>query len=908
MKVSAIGLLTAIFCCSLLAQPAALPDLIVTSTTIADGRVSAVITNRGNGTSTIHPRTTLLIFEGSRPMREVDSPAPALRPGASATVSFDAIVPPGAQYQVMVDSDRRVDESNEGNNRTDNQIAPVRRPPVPPRPLRGVTVDPSLAGRIRSIVTKPSPDGQPRPVAAARFPGGQIVAFAENELLITTSNAAAVEALAARHGGKIMSRSPVPPGLRLDPTYVVRVNTAVAPSNPFGAREDGFAFSSERARNLLAIAMAENAAGAGAGINLIDEDQGFFEQKTLEGAGQDALAYDYMRTGGVFDVDVAGAWKALFQAGKTSSKPIIIGVVDRGFDVKMSNFTESDYEIANFVGTGLTDEKGGWHGTATAESAAGIANDGRGAAGPAGPVARIAAVGTGDNFLGSRQWGVLQAYLFGARIISMSFSGEVQRGNWFESAWSNGLENFEKATMAYQDTGVLLFASAGNDHKDIDAVNEDGEEAAWTWPCENRGVICVGGWWENTSSDPAKPDKSSGKIANAGSNFASGHGETIDIWGPWTTFVGDVPGQSGKDVVLAFTGTSAATPTVAGVAALIWAANPALTNMQVWDIMNRHAIKAGAIRRVHAYRAVREALMSTRENTPPAVQIVSPGPSASLSQAQPTEFRAAMYDVEDQDDCCLATWTIDGKLSGATHSFAQDALGAKVITVTIHDKGGKSATATVTAQLVNFAPTITIANWPQGTVAQGLPIPFEARVSDDTTVAPIPTSGSALCAAVVWTSDLDPGVLATGCTPAITFKTAGTHVVTATVTDNRGAPGSDMKTVGVVPAPTALEGSIIAPQEHSSFESTAAIVLSWASKNVVGTPQTHWSLTWNATGEKRAIATKVVGGVETFRIEEVFPEITAAIDSQPLTLRLTSSSGQVSAPSFVGILQRPLIH
>jgi hypothetical protein len=275
------------------AQPR-LPDLTVASTRVRAGRVTAVIANRGSVAPAIRATTTLFILEEGKRPRSIDTVTPALLPGTTAEIAFDVVVPAGASYQVMVDSDRRVEESNETNNRTLNETigaAAVTRP-------RGVTIDPQLFRHTRTVTIAPLPDREPRPVAAARFPGGNVVMFVENELLLTTKNMAEAEALASRRGGRIVRRVDRPKATGRGSTYVIRVSTASAPANAITAREDGFAFSSEQARNLLAIAAHERRNGTRTGLNLVVPAAGLFEKKTVEGAGNDGLSLDYLQTGG----------------------------------------------------------------------------------------------------------------------------------------------------------------------------------------------------------------------------------------------------------------------------------------------------------------------------------------------------------------------------------------------------------------------------------------------------------------------------------------------------------------------------------------------------------------------------------------------------------------------------------
>ncbi|SMF13840.1 hypothetical protein SAMN02745866_00875 [Alteromonadaceae bacterium Bs31] len=76
---------------------------------------------------------------------------------------------------------------------------------------------------------------------------------------------------------------------------------------------------------------------------------------------------------------------------------------------------------------------------------------------------------------------------------------------------------------------MLLFAAAGNDGKNV-----DGEacflgfcvESYWHTPCENNGVICLGGLNEGT------------RTRHPSSNFGSEH---VDSYAPFVHFLGPDP-------------------------------------------------------------------------------------------------------------------------------------------------------------------------------------------------------------------------------------------------------------------------------------------------------------------------------------------------------------------------------
>jgi subtilisin family serine protease len=250
----------------------------------------------------------------------------------------------------------------------------------------------------------------------------------------------------------------------------------------------------------------------------------------------------------------------------------------------------------------------------------GVSDDGVGAAGPAGPIARAFTVRmSGDIF------NVLGAYAIAftgqARIISMSYGARIPVLASFV------LAPFDLATKTASAAGMLLLAAAGNDSSDIDAKDCAPPfdwpcwEKAWQTPCENAGVTCIGALNDNATT--RRPT----------SNYGS---KDVDLFGPGHVWVGGDPGDPEPHN---FTSTSAATPFVAGVAALVLAADPELLGADVARMLIDSARPSGdpQVRRyVDANAAVLRGLGAPPVCLPP--QLVSPPPFALTPPCESNTF------------------------------------------------------------------------------------------------------------------------------------------------------------------------------------------------------------------------------------------------------------------------------
>ena len=131
-------------------------------------------------------------------------------------------------------------------------------------------------------------------------------------------------------------------------------------------------------------------------------------------------------------------------------------------------------------------------------------------------------------------------------------------------------------TQGRQGRGCVVAIAAGNDQIAID------------YPGSLPGYVTVGA---SNWNDERKTRTSSDGEDWWGSNF----GPTLHVLAPgvaiWTTDISGARGYETGDFTKTFNGTSAATPHVAGAAALMLSANPALSATEVRNILRQTAAR-----------------------------------------------------------------------------------------------------------------------------------------------------------------------------------------------------------------------------------------------------------------------------------------------------------------------------
>jgi len=239
---------------------------------------------------------------------------------------------------------------------------------------------------------------------------------------------------------------------------------------------------------------------------------------------------------------------------------VLVAVIDTGIDWDhpdlVANYVPLGYDWVN-NDTNPMDDDG--HGTHVAGIIAATFNNSIGVAGVAqvGIMAEKVADQYGRCSAERIASGIIHAADQGADIINMSFGGY------------NNSDTIHDAIKYANNSGVLLVAAAGNFMRDDEF-----------YPAAYGEVIAVSA--TDAMDDPAVWDYDQ----SSGTNY----GEWIDLAAPGT----HIYSTWWNDAYKYLSGTSMASPYVAGVAALVWSRYPTLTPEQVKKHLQYTAYDAGS--------------------------------------------------------------------------------------------------------------------------------------------------------------------------------------------------------------------------------------------------------------------------------------------------------------------------
>lgn len=343
--------------------------------------------------------------------------------------------------------------------------------------------------------------------------------------------------------------------------------------------------------------------------------------------------------------------------------------------------------------------------------------------------------------------------------------GNMSLGGGFSSAFNSAVENAVAA-------GITMVVAAGNSTTNACNVS----------PASAPAAITVGSSANN----------------DAISSF-SNHGPCVDLFAPGTSIASTY--HTGNTATATMSGTSMASPHVAGAAALVLAANPSATPAQV-----DAALKTNATGNTISALPVNTANLllftgfiggaGTSPTPPPATEPppANVAPTAGFA-ASCSGLTCSFTDQSSDSDGTIASrqWSFgDGSASTATNpSRTYLAGGTYTVTLTVTDNAGATATATrtvtVTAPAVtNSAPTASFSAQCQGNRSS---CTFNgSNSSDDKGIVRYEWNfgdGSATRAS------------ATTASTSYTYSRTGTFTVTLTVFDAEGLSASTTRTVTV---------------------------------------------------------------------------------------------------------------
>ena len=293
------------------------------------------------------------------------------------------------------------------------------------------------------------------------------------------------------------------------------------------------------------------------------------------------------------DIDVADAWPVATGAG------VVVAVIDSGVDfahpdLAPNRWTNPGETCGNGIdddGNGYVDDCHGWdfgyednepfnagahpHGTHVAGIVAAEAGNGVGVAGVAPDalimdlnVGRITASGEPAISTSSLARAVRYAADNGADIINLSLGTPPGTPR-------AAMATLESAIVHAGSQGALVVVAAGND-----SANLDGANTAWPASYDFSYVVTVAA---------TAPDETLASFSN--------YGSVIDVAAPGHVILSTAPPANGT--YLFMSGTSQATPVVAGVAALALDADPSLTASALRDAIrsssDRHDAYVGRV-------------------------------------------------------------------------------------------------------------------------------------------------------------------------------------------------------------------------------------------------------------------------------------------------------------------------
>lgn len=441
---------------------------------------------------------------------------------------------------------------------------------------------------------------------------------------------------------------------------------------------------------------------------------------------------------------VAHIGSGTVHGGGNKGAGIKVGVLDTGID---RNHPDLNYDPDCSWGTryGTVEDKHG-HGTHTAGTVAALDN-GKGVVGVAPEVTLCiykVLSDSGGGYYSDVIAGVQRAEKDGVQVTNNSYGSSGDPGATVKAAFDN----------AYAK-GVLHVAAAGNS-------GNKGKGSNCIYPARWDSLIAT-----------AATDSSDNRAS-----FSSTCAE-VELAAPGVS-IRSTTNNGGYGTK---SGTSMASPHVAGTAALVLAANSGWTNSQVRVRLQSTADDLGDPGRdskygyglVDADGAACGGCASPTPNDPPSVSITTPSGVLTFDSGAMILFEGMASDNEDGDITANLAWTssIDGAI-GSEGSFSKTLSdGNHTITAAVTDSGSKTDSESISITVGDPPPEVTVTDIETNTMPVG--------TSESVTIT---GANFAAGAGVTFEGGAGPA-------PQATVITVAPNQITATVTVKSGGPRRD---------------------------------------------------------------------------------------------------------------------